>query len=173
MSAMIFSIFVLLLVVQNVCNVVADDDYDSSYYNMTTNDDLEGVALFSTDNTNQIMYRGVSCSCRNLACSCCVGLRIRKLKFEKVACGKIAYVRENSAVSVVMSLNQQTIVSISISVKNPPPLCVSVPHFSVLKLCIKLTNISVVGNKVQVCPVLETHVAVWTILSMHFNCLRI
>nr|XP_034171830.1 uncharacterized protein LOC117600467 [Osmia lignaria] len=174
MSTKAVNIILLLLAVQNIC-ASADNlsDYYNTYYDKKTSKPSQGIAEINGGNVNKINFKGISCRCQNLGCSCCTGIRIKKFHFDEEACASFNYVQQTNAITAAVSLNQKQLLSTSFPVKTPPPLCVSIPHLPSVKLCVRFRDLAVVANKLNVCVDVETQIPKIPTLALHFNCLKI
>ncbi|XP_031834270.1 uncharacterized protein LOC116427719 isoform X2 [Nomia melanderi] len=176
MLAKVSCVLLLLFVLQNTgtATPLTKDlsEYDSAYYNPKT-----GVGLKPTLEENsvpsKISYRGLSCGCKNLECSCCAGIKIKSIHFNQNACIKLALVPKDSAIRLSLNLNDKQIYSASVSIKDLPPLCIKVPKISAAKVCLRIYNLRIEGKNLQGCVDLETRVTGKAILVLHFNCLNI
>ncbi|XP_012235279.1 uncharacterized protein [Linepithema humile] len=172
-----FCISLLILIVQDAvanANYIGATIYDMVYYNPNTQLALmaeieDGRIPFGT---SRIGYRGMSCNCNNLTCGCCTGINIMAIKLNNHVCTNFTYHPEDFAISAKFIMNERVILNRNLSAKNPPPFCLpfSVPFVS---FCVRFYDIYTSGKNLHTCVDFETHVVMWPILTLHFDCVKI
>ncbi|XP_033728328.1 uncharacterized protein LOC117317588 [Pecten maximus] len=84
------------------------------------------------------------CGCKRNLCTCCVHLEVDKIKLNDTACAAVAYLPKDIGVQFTLSLDGKTLVNKSLSVTNPPAVCVGIPHLkNDASICIKFTKLAV------------------------------
>nr|XP_012138234.1 PREDICTED: uncharacterized protein LOC105662181 [Megachile rotundata] len=175
----------LLVAVQNLCaaysipeGLVGADVLSTPSLHFTNLD--TGVALdghYSTEisDSHEIQvfsFRGVGCNCNKLTCECCAGIDVSWLPTTK-GCISIVYLPGSSAVKIALILNNKELISKTISLKNPIPLCVSIPYVPGGKVCALIHDIEVVANKLKACVNMEVRLFGSTVVKMEFDCFHL
>ncbi|XP_003702340.2 uncharacterized protein LOC100877839 [Megachile rotundata] len=175
MSAKIFSVLCLLVAVCCIYAVsAASSEYDDTYYDKKTKVVSQKVAGTESANPLKLVsFNGGDCQCSNLACSCCTGVRVKKLKFDKEVCAVIEYLKQEIGVGASIKVNQKQLLSTSVSVSNPPPVCLRVPDFPAVQLCLRFHDLQISGGKLHACADLETRVTKLPVLALHFKCITV
>ncbi|XP_034171825.2 uncharacterized protein LOC117600463 [Osmia lignaria lignaria] len=180
MSAKIFGLFVLLFVAHIGDAIIPlKKQIDIGLLNSVYYDPKTGLALKGAIETNvknplgQITFQGISCECKKLVCRCCTGLNETLFKIDQQSCTTLTYIPEDFAIKTSLSLNQRELVSSTISGKNPPPLCVSLPKLPFVTICVRVFDIYTVRKNLHACVDVETRIANAPVLVLHFNCVQV
>ncbi|XP_031839878.1 uncharacterized protein LOC116430211 [Nomia melanderi] len=183
MLAKVSCVFVLLLAVQDTCAATSPgkkdstdlSKYNSFYYNPET-----GVGLMPSleDNSRdplstKISFRGLPCECDGFECSCCAGVNMTLIDFNRRACIKFTFVPVDSAIRMTLNMNEREIYASTVSIKNPPPLCVPMPYLPFVGFCIRFFEMFMDGRNLHACIDLETRIVGTPILILHFNCVKV
>nr|XP_003702278.1 PREDICTED: uncharacterized protein LOC100880374 [Megachile rotundata] len=175
MAVKIVCILLLLVALQSLCHAANSEieEYKQAYYDRKTNKPSQGISEISGGQVQRISFKGGSCGCRNAACSCCIGINLKKFKFNQEGCAKINYNPQASAITASLTLNNKAVVSSNIPINTTPSICGTVPQLSSVKFCLRLSKLSVESNKLNACVDLETHVPLIPTLVLHFPCIKV
>ncbi|XP_034171831.2 uncharacterized protein LOC117600468 [Osmia lignaria lignaria] len=173
-ASKVLSIFLVLLAIQAICDAADSSEYADTYYNRKTHVVSTQVTKPNDVGISKLIsFQGANCQCANLACSCCTGVRVKKLKFDKEICATINYLKQDIGVGSSLKVDQKQIWATSVSVRNPPAVCVPIPDFPAVKLCLRFHDLYTTGNGLHACVDLETHVKALPVLKLHFACAQL
>ncbi|KAF2899452.1 hypothetical protein ILUMI_06726 [Ignelater luminosus] len=110
------------------------------------------------------------CSCFKGQCGCCTGVILER--FKQKACMNVTYEPDEFAFTAALSLNNRVLYKNSISGKNPPPICIRLPRFSFIQLCVEFSNIYFANRNMHVCIDMEANWESLTLLDISFDCIR-
>ncbi|XP_029644377.1 uncharacterized protein LOC115218615 [Octopus sinensis] len=96
-----------------------------------------------------------SCVTFNDTWECCKHIYVKSLKINETACIKLSYLREDIGAEVELLWDNKTIYEYSVSVKNPPPVCIGLPQLPEVKLCVKFYNVTFNKHRFSACVKLE------------------
>ncbi|XP_078049809.1 uncharacterized protein LOC144476574 [Augochlora pura] len=183
MWAKTLCVFVLYLAVQTTSAATLNSksfSLDLSKYTATYYDPDTGVSLTpELENSGRdplstkVSFRGLPCHCENMQCTCCTGVNLTSLNFNRRACTKFTYDPSAFAINMALSMNEREIYSNTFSAKNPPPLCAPVPYLPFVNFCIRFFDLHTEGRNLHTCIDLETRIIGSPILTLHFNCVKV
>ncbi|KAK4871979.1 hypothetical protein RN001_016103 [Aquatica leii] len=110
------------------------------------------------------------CSCQEGECGCCTGPILDR--FNQKACLNITYEPDEFAFTAALRLNGRVLYRNSISGKNPPPVCIRLPRFRFVQLCVEFSNIYFANRNMHVCIDMEANWETVTLLDFSFDCIR-
>jgi len=114
------------------------------------------------------------CSCMTKECGCCEHMVVRKIHLNDSVCVNVTYVSEDIGLRLTLAVDGYNYISKEISVRNPPPVCFSVPHLrDYASLCIKLYNVDAGRDHFSACSEIEAHLYHVTIARQKLGCFRI
>ncbi|XP_053999749.1 uncharacterized protein LOC128887654 [Hylaeus anthracinus] len=179
----LMNIFVLFLAIQNNSSATIHRmehhidirQYNASYYDVKTGIGLKAELEDSGRDplTVKVGFRGLPCHCEQLTCSCCTGINMTAINFNRRACTKFTYDPSEFAIKLALSMNEREIYTNSFSVKNPPPLCSPMPYLPFASFCIRFFDMYTIGRNLHACIDLETRIVGSPILILHFNCVKV
>lgn len=104
-----------LISIRSICTDVAQ--YNSSYYNPGTRVGLKAELEDSGRNpfAAKIAFRGLSCQCEQLLCSCCAGINVTAIKFNRVTCTKLTYDPQVLGIKMAFTMNEREIYTNTVS----------------------------------------------------------
>ncbi|XP_012139149.2 uncharacterized protein LOC105662325 [Megachile rotundata] len=169
MSIKLLSVFLLLFVVQNIYNAVSYGEKDENWLNSVYYNWKTGLKDKLNAAESTICPHNAPCYCKNLTCNCCATLDIPKIVNGKT-CVAVTYLPQDLGIKILLTLDGKELFSQTISVRNPPPICIVIPYVPVGKVCVRVYDIEVVGYKVHMCVDL---VAPRVNYVLHFDCFEI
>ena len=92
---------------------------NSIYYDPVTNKSLMGnVEDVGRITASSIMnFKGLPCTCANLVCGCCTGVKLNFIKFDRRVCTNVTYVPQDFALQMNLLMDDKEIFSNKISGK--------------------------------------------------------
>ncbi|XP_057301291.1 uncharacterized protein LOC130635820 [Hydractinia symbiolongicarpus] len=110
------------------------------------------------------------CQCSGYECSCCVKLNVAKIHLKETACVGAKYLPKEIGIELDLELNNKSLIREKVSLRNPPPLCVGIPHLhDYASLCVVLYNVTWSG-KVGACLKIEAKLIGATIEDINVGC---
>lgn len=91
-----------------------------------------------------------------------------------LVCANFTLDKEELAVHLNVTSNDQALYHNMISAKNPPPMCVPVPYIPVVNMCIRLFDIVFTARNIQFCidlvgRVFTKEIAVWYLMYLNMS----
>ncbi|XP_012138236.2 uncharacterized protein LOC100877953 [Megachile rotundata] len=144
---------------------------NSTYLDPKTGQSLKQALEKSSQNPlGQLVSRGLGCECVKGLCNCCVGLSLPLIDGQKF-CYKLELVPEDLELKTALSLNDKQLVASTLTGKNPPPLCVPLPHLNAVTICVRVYDLGIVGRNLKGCVDLETRLINAPVFLLHFDCM--
>ncbi|KAK5639431.1 hypothetical protein RI129_011923, partial [Pyrocoelia pectoralis] len=125
-----------------------------------------------TTTTARPLLQGIRlpCSCAAGDCGCCTGPILDR--FNQKACINITYEADEFAFTAALRLNGRVLYKNTVSGKNPPPICIRMPAFQFVRLCVEFSNIYFANRNMHVCIDMEANWESVTLLDFSFDCIR-
>ncbi|XP_049762502.1 uncharacterized protein LOC126088405 [Schistocerca cancellata] len=113
------------------------------------------------------------CSCQDLTCGCCVGMRIQAFSFDRTACMNLTYDPYEFALVADVLMDGDSLYQQTMSAKNPPPLCmpVPIPYAPSMDMCMRLWDVYTPGLNLHACLDMEARLQRAPVLVLHFDCM--
>ncbi|XP_047118623.1 uncharacterized protein LOC124799131 [Schistocerca piceifrons] len=113
------------------------------------------------------------CSCQDLTCGCCVGMRIQAFSFDRTACMNLTYDPYEFALVADVLMDGDSLYQRTMSAKNPPPLCmpVPIPYAPSMDMCMRLWDVYTPGLNLHACLDMEARLQRAPVLVLHFDCM--
>ncbi|GAB1608864.1 uncharacterized protein LOC115218615 [Argonauta hians] len=112
---------------------------------------LAGINMDKVIDGNIIVTNFQSCHVASDTWECCQLIHIKSLDIKDTVCIKLSYLRKDVGFDLRILWDNNTIYDKSISMRNPPPLCVGLPHLLDVQFCAKFYNISFENHKLSAC----------------------
>ncbi|XP_022117444.2 uncharacterized protein LOC110994862 isoform X2 [Pieris rapae] len=152
----------------------------SVYYDLNTNETIRKMLprpWYKPGWFIRLPFRGGPCECEELKCSCCTGIRIQAFNYDRRTCAIIEYQPEDSIFSMEVRMNNASIFQRIYSARNAPPFCVPVPvpylPPTLVDMCIRLYDVSVIDQKFHVCMDMDTRIDKAPVLILHWDCMDV
>ncbi|GAB1601534.1 uncharacterized protein LOC115218648 [Argonauta hians] len=91
------------------------------------------------------------CGPRGYTWHCCERLSLPAIDLDETACLEMSYLPKALGFSVNIKWNGFTIIKESVSVRNPPPLCVGIPEMDWLDVCLVFHNVTFSEDALSSC----------------------
>lgn len=137
-------------------------------------DQVQQIHCFAQEYDAEILRRHLvtlngGCSCVGASCECCVTLPL----IHKRVCADLKYLRKDAEIEFAIIIDGRTVITRTISVKDPVSLCVDIPMMKYMaNLCVELYNVNI-ENGFSACVRGVVKVAFFEILKIKFGCLTI
>ncbi|XP_041451540.1 uncharacterized protein LOC121405051 [Drosophila obscura] len=115
---------------------------------------------------------GQPCDCRGPVCGCCAGLKVDQYKFDQKVCANVTFVPQLKEAQLEVYLNKRPSSKYGISVRNPAPFCIPVMMGVPMAMCVQMTDVTLVGNNLNMCMDFVVRLATTDLFEMHFQCMR-
>ncbi|XP_045177795.2 uncharacterized protein LOC123537927 isoform X2 [Mercenaria mercenaria] len=115
------------------------------------------------------------CACHGYNCGCCVHVKWDKIKLDDTVCANFSYLpAPEYGISVTLTVDDKTIINETVSAKNPPPVCVAVPHLKkYASLCVKFKDLSISNHSFSGCVFIEAELLKIKIEELKIGCFKI
>lgn len=150
----------------------------SIYYDLETNSTIRKMMprpWYRPGWMLRLPFRGGRCKCEDLICSCCTGVRIESINFDRTTCVNLNFEPEESLINMEVTMNNNTLFKNTYSARNPPPFCVPivVPYLppGLVDMCVRLFDVALVMDKLHVCMDMDTRIDKAPVLVLHFDCM--
>uniref|UniRef100_A0A915Q4Q6 DUF4773 domain-containing protein n=1 Tax=Setaria digitata TaxID=48799 RepID=A0A915Q4Q6_9BILA len=130
-----------------------------------------GLSSYHTDNNTM---NATTCQCIPKNCACCMMLNIGKIALNGFGCVNITYIPEDIGIRLSFSINGYTYISRELSLRNPPPYCLSMPFLKeYAAICLRLRNIKIHKTSLTGCLELDAELYHIHVATVHFGCFNI
>jgi len=130
-----------------------------------------------TNQAKQLLQQHLSgngCQCVEYNCGCCAHLTIPEIRLDHMVCVNVSYLPHDYGVRATMSIDKFLIFNVTISAKNPPPICAAVPFLKdAASICIDFYNLDVTDKVFSGCIRLEAKLAYVIVSKIELGCFRI
>uniref|UniRef100_A0A0C9R8Y3 HisS protein n=1 Tax=Fopius arisanus TaxID=64838 RepID=A0A0C9R8Y3_9HYME len=84
------------------------------------------------------------CVCIKNNCGCCERMVLETFDINATVCGNVSYLSNDYGISVTITWNDYVVYNETVSVRNPPPICVGIPELEKLSadVCLQLYDLS-------------------------------
>ncbi|GBN19407.1 hypothetical protein AVEN_193884-1 [Araneus ventricosus] len=127
------------------------------------NSEMSGNLIEMTveENPNQ-------CLCVKSECGCCVYLDVPEIRLNSSGCIEVAYLSEDIGLAISFTFDDRTLLNTSVSVKNPPPLCIMIPFLKDYgHICLEFYNVDFSSSHYAACVKID--VAIWPFCALPFE----
>ncbi|KAK6105363.1 hypothetical protein QQG55_19955 [Brugia pahangi] len=129
---------------------------------------------FLSDNIDTDMINSTNCQCIPKNCACCMTLNVAKIGLGDFACVNITYISEDIGVRLSFSINGYIYISREISLRNPPPYCLSLPFLKeYASICLRLRNLKLRKRNLDGCLELDAELYHVHVATLHLGCFTI
>lgn len=129
---------------------------------------------FLSDNIDTDMINSTNCQCIPKNCACCMTLNVAKIGLNDFACVNITYISEDIGVRLSFSINGYIYISREISLRNPPPYCLSLPFLKeYASICLRLRNLKLRKRNLDGCLELDAELYHVHVATIHLGCFTI
>ncbi|XP_017055923.1 glutamic acid-rich protein [Drosophila ficusphila] len=115
---------------------------------------------------------GQPCECSGPTCGCCAGLKVDQYRFDQKVCANVSFVPHLEEAQLEVYLNGKPSSKYGISVRNPAPFCIPVMMGVPMAMCVQMTDVTMVGNNLNMCMDFVVRLATTDLFEMHFQCMR-
>ncbi|GFR01081.1 DUF4773 domain-containing protein [Trichonephila clavata] len=92
------------------------------------------------------------CHCEKFECECCVDLVYQDIGLNSKGCVHVTYLSEDYGVSIDLNVDKTRLLKKSVSVRNPPPICLGIPFVKKhVFACVELNDLSVSKSHFSTC----------------------
>ncbi|XP_048729240.2 uncharacterized protein LOC125646762 isoform X2 [Ostrea edulis] len=114
------------------------------------------------------------CQCVGYNCGCCQHLEVDKIGLNDTVCINVTYLDKDYGLEVTLSVDGHVYMNVSVSARNPPPLCAAIPGLKDLaSICLQFYNLSVSSTSFYGCIKLVAKLKYVTVEKINIGCLRI
>ncbi|XP_017106504.2 myb-like protein X [Drosophila bipectinata] len=115
---------------------------------------------------------GQPCECRGPVCGCCAGLKVDQYRFDQKVCANVTFVPHLEEAQLEMYVNEKATSKFGLSVRNPAPFCIPVMMGVPMAMCVQMTDVQMVDNRLSMCMDFVVRLATTDLFEMHFQCMR-
>jgi len=166
-----------------ICLCVGCVSYSSASSSLDTPEDAGNTfqQWFKTTTHNAVgtwskVERGVldACSCIRYDCGCCAHLEEKQIELNSTICANITYLVHDYGMSFTVTVDDHTIFNETVSVRNPPPVCLGVPYVKeFVDACIRMYDIDATTYHLHACLRLEARMKAVLIAKYELGCFTI
>uniref|UniRef100_A0A8R1XPJ3 DUF4773 domain-containing protein n=1 Tax=Onchocerca volvulus TaxID=6282 RepID=A0A8R1XPJ3_ONCVO len=122
---------------------------------------------------NDVM-NATNCECIPKNCACCIKLNIAKIGLNDFGCVNITYIAEDIGMRLSFSINGYIYISKELSLRNPPPYCLSLPFLKeYAAICLRIRNLTFRQTTVDGCLELDAELYHVHVATAHLGCFSI
>ncbi|XP_071449310.1 uncharacterized protein [Hetaerina americana] len=160
----------VLLIFTYIISCITNSVSTSSPPNPATNDvntTVENQEFLFNDTVN-------GCHCLNYSCGCCGHLEEDKIHLNATVCIYAKLLRTEYGISITMTYNNITLYNETVSVRNPPPLCIGAPYLKEFaELCVRLYDLDVTKKRFHGCADAEARLKHILLAEYQLGCFDI
>ncbi|KAM7350141.1 uncharacterized protein ACRADG_008801 [Cochliomyia hominivorax] len=116
---------------------------------------------------------GRPCECKGPLCGCCVGIKVKQYNFDQKMCANVSYVPRKEEIQLEVFLNDTANAKYGISARDPSPLCIPIMMGIPMSMCIKMSNVGLQGDNLNMCMDFLVRLASTELFEMHFQCMKV
>ncbi|WAR09522.1 hypothetical protein MAR_034598 [Mya arenaria] len=100
--------------------------------------------------------------------------KLQTLEHALSVCVNISYLpAPEYGISVTLTVDGKTYINETVSVRNPPPICIDIPHLKkYASLCVYFNNITVSNKTVQICVAIQARLVRVKVEEIDLGCFR-
>ncbi|XP_067001194.2 uncharacterized protein [Anabrus simplex] len=133
----------------------------------------KGEELF-LDLKNYFRGDNGNCVCIDYNCGCCAHLEEPIIELNSTICANASYLVKDYGISLTVTVNQYTIFNETVSVRNPPPVCLGVPYVKEwAEACVHLHDIDATTSHLHACVAVEARMKRIVIAKYELGCFDI
>lgn len=115
-----------------------------------------------------------SCECIQYNCGCCQHLEEPTVHLNSTLCANMSYLSEDIGISLTVTVNGYAIFNETVSVRNPPPVCLGVPYVKeYADACFRLYDIDATRSHLHACAQVEVRMKHILIAKYDLGCFDI
>ncbi|XP_071103445.1 uncharacterized protein [Haliotis cracherodii] len=115
---------------------------------------------------------GTGCSCLYYDCGCCVHMEIDTISLHNTVCANLTFEPQQSTVAISFSVDKKVYFNKTVSVRNPPPVCVPLLDVKDVSLCLQLYSLDIKDAKLTGCLRIITKVEDRVVDSYDVGCFK-
>lgn len=125
---------------------------------------------FLRDFQAHLQYEDNGCECHGDSCYCCVHADVKQINLNHTVCVVLDYLPKELGVDVKLNLDDKTLFTEEVSLRNPPPVCAGIPHLEkYASICLVFYNITW-DQKAGGCIKLDAKLAGLTLEEINIGC---
>lgn len=92
------------------------------------------------------------CTCIEYNCGCCAHLVERQISLDSTICTNATYLKRDYGFSLTVTFNNFTVFNETMSLRNPPPVCMGAPFVKELaEVCVRIYDIQASAAHLHAC----------------------
>ncbi|GLH02336.1 Uncharacterized protein GBIM_08383, partial [Gryllus bimaculatus] len=115
-----------------------------------------------------------SCECIQYNCGCCQHLEEPTIHLNSTVCANVTYLSQDIGISVTVTVNGYAVFNETVSVRNPPPVCLGVPYVKEwAEACVRFYDIDATRSHLHACAEVEARMKHFLIAKYELGCFDI
>lgn len=114
------------------------------------------------------------CHCGHYTCGCCAHLEEPEIRLNSTICANATYLSEDIGITLTVTVNSYTIFNKTVSVRNPPPVCLGLPYVKEwAEACVQIYDIDTTTSRLHACIRVEARMKLVLIAKYELGCFTI
>jgi len=117
---------------------------------------------------------GTGCTCIDYNCGCCAHMNVPEIRLDHTVCVNVSYLPRDYGFRATMNIDKFVILNVTISARNPPPICIGIPHLTEeASICLDFYDIDITDTAFSGCVRLEVKFLHVIVSKTDLGCFRI
>ncbi|XP_067002105.2 uncharacterized protein [Anabrus simplex] len=130
-----------------------------------------GVEELFLHSKNRFRENSGKCACIHYNCGCCAHIEESFIDLNSTICANASYLVKDRGFSLTVTVNHYTIYNETVSVRNPPPVCLGWPFLkSLAAACVHLYDIQRRGGHLHACVAVEARMKGIVVFKHEIGC---
>lgn len=111
------------------------------------------------------------CTCVEYNCGCCQHIVEKQIRLDSTICANATYLKKDYGFSLTVTFNKYTVFNETMSLRNPPPVCMGAPFVKELaEVCVRIYDIQASKAHLHACVEVEAHLKHIHIAKYELGC---
>lgn len=111
------------------------------------------------------------CQCVEYNCGCCAHIVEKEIRLDSTICTNATYLKRDYGFSLTVTFNKFTVFNETMSLRNPPPICMGAPFVKELaEICVRIYDIKASSAHLHACVEMEAQMKHIHIAKYELGC---
>ncbi|XP_046741801.1 uncharacterized protein LOC124408710 [Diprion similis] len=113
-----------------------------------------------------------SCKCEHYGCGCCQHIKVHRVHLDDTVCANVTYLPDDIGVSLTITFDSYAVFNTTVSVRNPPPICIGQDYVKELEaeICIRFYDLDANKHHLHGCLKFDVELYKLKLASYDLGC---